>query len=175
MEKINKLCVGSDSRGPHIFRQKPHCTWDNYFSGDAILDWLGDNGFGATMTCRRDRLPKDVKGEFLHKKKTDTSTRTKVARFLNPIVAVKTTDKYQRVHTSFQSTSSCNITTVNALQRCKLYVRQRERGREDKKQKWVIEMNDARALYLATYGVIDNVDKMIKFTQMKMCITMLFS
>ena len=30
-------------------------------------------------------------------------------------------------------------------------------------------MNDARVLYLSTYGVIDNVDKMIKFSQMKLC------
>ena len=101
IEKLKKLCVGSDSSGPKIFREKPHCTWDNFFSGDIVMDWLGEQGFGATMTCRRDRLPSKIKGEYLHKKKTDTSSRTRVARFLNPIVAVKTTDTYQRVHTYF--------------------------------------------------------------------------
>ena len=121
------------------------------------------------MTCRRDRLPAKVKGEFLHKKKTDVNVRSKVARFLHPIVLVKTTDTYQRVQTSFQSTSSCNISTVNALLQCKKYLRSKERGQSDKKRKWVIEMNDARALYLATYGIIDNVDKMINFSNMKLC------
>ena len=169
MEKIKKLSIRSTCSGPKIFREKPHTTWDNYFSGDAVMDWLGTNGFGATMTCRRDRLPAKVKGEFLHKKKTDVTVRSKVARFLHPIVIVETTDTYQRVHTSFQSTSSCNISTVNALSECKKYLRSKERGQSDRKRKWVIEMNDARALYLATYGIIDNVDKMIKFSNMKLC------
>lgn len=37
-----------------IFDGYPHFTWDNHFSGDRIMDYLGENGFGATMTCRRD-------------------------------------------------------------------------------------------------------------------------
>jgi hypothetical protein len=41
MEKIKKLCIlGSTSSGLKIFREKPHSTWDNYFSGDAVMDWL---------------------------------------------------------------------------------------------------------------------------------------
>ena len=169
MQKINKLCVGSVGNGPKIFRVKPHSTWDNYFSGDGILDWLGTNGFGATMTCRRDRLPAKIKGEYLHKKKTLVTPQTKVARFLNPIVATKTTDCYERVHTSFQSTSSCNITSVNGIAQCSKYLRKKQRGQKDNKREWVIEMNDARALYLATYGIIDNVDKLIKYSNMSIC------
>ena len=104
-----------------VFRDKPHTTWDNYFSGDRVMNWLGENGFGATMTCRRDRLPNGVPGHYLHKKKTDTKARSKAARFHEPITMVKYTpavegkEEYERVHTSFQSTSSCNISSVNAL------------------------------------------------------------
>jgi hypothetical protein len=114
------------------------------------MDWLGKNGFGATMTCRRDRLPGGVPGEYFHKKKTGTGPVTKAARFLQPVVAVlkkqvpaNEGSNYTRVHCSFQSTSSCNFTTVNALNRCKLDVRRRERGRGDNKRYWGIEMNDA--------------------------------
>ena len=121
------------------------------------------------MTCRRDRLPKFIKGEYLHIKKTDVTSRSKVSRFLDPIVLVKSHEQYQRVHISFQSTSSCNISTVNSLGQCHKSLREKQRGQDDKKRKWVIEMNDARSLYLATYGVIDNIDKMIKFSQMKLC------
>ena len=31
-------------------------TMENYFSGDKIIDGTGQNGFAATMACRRDRL-----------------------------------------------------------------------------------------------------------------------
>lgn len=53
-----------------------------------------------------------------------------MARFIHPIVAVKTVEApnpnpngvkpYRIVHTSFQSTSSCNIQSVNALNCCKV-------------------------------------------------------
>jgi hypothetical protein len=59
----------SGSTTKKIFREKPHSTWDNYFSGDMILNWLGENGFSSTMTCRRDRLPAEIPGHFLHKGK----------------------------------------------------------------------------------------------------------
>ena len=74
------------------------------------------------MTCRRYRLPKDIPVKQLHKAKTTHQDRPRAARFLNPIVAVKyvhrrtTLDKsYMKMHVSFQSTSSCNISHVNAL------------------------------------------------------------
>lgn len=177
LEQIAQMVEGAPGNKKKIFREKPHTTWDNYFSGDAIYDWIGKNGFSCTTTCRRDRFPKDIPKQYLHLKKTDTSLRTKVARFTQPIIAVKdekepTSDGeenilFQRAHISFQSTSSCNIATVNALNGCKSYLRARERGKHDKKRNWVIEMNDARELYLSTYGCIDNVDKLIKFCQLK--------
>ena len=157
-----------------IYVQKPHCTWDNYFSGDVIMNHLGENGFGATMTCRRDGLPSDIPEIYLHKKKTDAAPRSKAARFNHPIVAVREYPAsmdgsklaYQRVHTSFQSTSSCNISTVNALQSCHLYVRNKERGRGEQKRHWGIEMNQARDLYLNSYYRIDTIDHLIKNTDM---------
>eukprot|EP00957_Ditylum_brightwellii_P187749 14295751-Ditylum_brightwellii.AAC.1 len=107
-----------------ILIKHPYNIWDNYFSGNRIMEWMDSEGFGGVMTCRRDCLHGDSPGEYLHKKKTDTSDRTKVACFFNPIVAVKDvpaiteatrdadgnyTEKevsksYQCVHVSFQST-----------------------------------------------------------------------
>jgi hypothetical protein len=53
-----------------------------------IMDWLGRNGFGATVTCPCGCLPGGVPGEYFHKKKTGTGPVTKAARFLRPLVAV---------------------------------------------------------------------------------------
>ena len=171
------MVEGSQSKEKKIFSQKPHSIWDNYFSGNAIFDWIGQNGFSCTMSCRRDRFPKDIPKQYLQVKKTDASRRPKVARFQHPIVAVKIQkcspnfdDTYERAHISFQTTSSCNIATVNALNQCNFSVRTKERGQnKDNKRNWAIEMNDARALYLSTYRSIDNVDKFVKFCRMKCC------
>ena len=53
-EKIDKKVMGATSNGMKIFSQKPHSTWDNYFSGNAIFDWIGQNGFSFTITSRMD-------------------------------------------------------------------------------------------------------------------------
>lgn len=60
-------------------------TWDNYFSGDQIMEWLGANGFSATMTTNRGRAPVGVPREFMCLEKTKVDTRSKVARFNKPI------------------------------------------------------------------------------------------
>jgi hypothetical protein len=154
-----------------IFMERPHSTWDNFFSGDQIFNWLGERGFAATMTCRRDRLPSGVPKEYLHAKKTVSDTRSRAARFNEPVTAVKQTlftlddtvrMPYKRVHVSFQSTSSTNISTVNALNSNKLFVVKKERGQGASKRKWAIEMNEARQLYLKTYGRIDTIDSLIR-------------
>jgi hypothetical protein len=173
----------SDTR--QIFTEKPHSTWDSYFSGDLIMDYLGENGCAATVPCQRNRLPKGVDDCFLHKEKTvPKDPVARVARFNHPITLVKTKTKerqmpviaagnedesvqptestWTRVHVSFQSTSSTNISMVNALNKNKLAVRTKERGREKLKVKWAIEMNEARQLYLASYGRIDTIDSLIK-------------
>ena len=125
------------------------------------MEWLGERGFGAIMTCRRDRLPNGPKKEHFHYKKTNTDLRTKVARFFEPVVAVKTTDKFERVHVSFQSTSSCNLTTVNAINSCKSFKRIKKRGKGENQRVWAIESNHARQFYLHTYCKIDNIDHLI--------------
>jgi hypothetical protein len=153
-----------------IFKERPHTTWDNFFSGDQIFNWLGEKGFGGTMTCRRDRTMEGVAKEYLHVKKTVSDARSKAARFNEPITATKQTlftladterRPYTRVHVSFQSTSSTNISTVNALNSNKLFVVKKERGQGASKRKWGIEMNEARQLYLKTYGRIDTIDSLI--------------
>jgi hypothetical protein len=63
---------------------------DNIFSGGEVLRFLGEGGWKATMTCRRDRLPKEApKMYFNFLKATPVNTRSKVARFEQPLIAVK--------------------------------------------------------------------------------------
>jgi hypothetical protein len=137
------------------------------------------------MTCQRNRLPKGVDNCFLHKEKTVPKDPVAwVARFNHPITLLTTKTKerqmpvnavapedenvqateitWTRVHVSFQSTSLTNISTVNALNRNKLAVRTKERGRDKTKVKWAIEMKEARQLYLASYGRTDMIDLPMK-------------
>jgi hypothetical protein len=139
-------------------------TWDNFFSGDDIMMYAAEQGFGLTMTCRHDRLPesKVIAGKHWHKEKTDSKARPKAARYEQPIFAIKRVGNSLIQHTSFQSTSSCNISSVNALNEVSLYVTAKERGRGINKRRWGIEMNEARELYLKTYGVIDRLDHLIQ-------------
>ena len=63
------------------------------------------------MTCPRDRLPSAIPAQYLHKKRMGTYFRSKAARFQEPVVLVKQIEEdgekmaFERVHTSFQSTS----------------------------------------------------------------------
>jgi hypothetical protein len=159
-----------------IFREMPHMTWDNFFSGDNIMNYVAEKGFGMTTTCRRDRLPKDIPGKYLHKGKTDSTARPKAARFEQPIFVIKKlmddpndptkiTGALQL--TTFQSTSSCNLTSVNALNTCTLYCQSKERGRGANKRLWGIEMNEGRYLYLRTYGIIDRMDHLVQNCHMQ--------
>ena len=177
MQQINKL-IRSENNPDGIFKKPPHMTLDNYFVDETIRNDIGKSGYASTSTCWRDLLPgENIPGQYWHKKKTDASLRTKVARYLHPVVGVKRVPRnegtgdmsYEIVHTSFQSTSSCNITCVNSLSRCELFVSKRERGRGKNKRKWAIEMNHARQLYLATYGVIDTIDQAIKASRLFYC------
>ena len=126
------------------------------------------------MTCHRDWFPSDINSQYLHIKKTDTSFRTIPFYFAEPILAVKeetTSDRttYEHVHVSFQFTSSCNNSTINSLSMCKISVRAKERIWYSRKRSWVVEMNDTMALYLTLDGVVDNVDKLVKFSRMPYC------
>ena len=115
------------------------------------------------MTCRRDRLPGKgvVSGKYWHKEKTNHLDRAKAARYEQPIFAIKRVGDSLIQHCSFQSTSSCNISSVNALNDLELFVGCKERGRGLQRRQWGIEMNQSRELYLHTYGVIDRIDHLI--------------
>ena len=146
-----------------IFRTKPTVCADNFFFDDKMLELIGEKGFSSIGTCARNCLPKEIEKKYLHALKHPPGCKfARVAKMTNPIVAVKNCDGYQRVHVSFQSTSSANITTVNCLNDVRLFVELRERGKGKNKRTWGIEMNDARRLYLSLYFTIDVVDHLLK-------------
>ena len=68
MKAMKIMAEGEEGNERKIFRENPHSTWDNYFIGYQIVDLLGGNGFGATMTCRRDWLPGEIECQYLHKR-----------------------------------------------------------------------------------------------------------
>ena len=77
LEKLEKLCVEAVPNRPRpVFCEKPHVTWDNYFSGDDALEFSCKRGFGMTCTTRRDRLPKGIPRRFLCKKSTQVNDRS---------------------------------------------------------------------------------------------------
>ncbi len=73
-----------------IFEEHVHVAMANFFSGDEVLRFLGEGGWKATMTYRRDWLPNEVPKMFFNfLKAMPVNTRSKVARFEQPIIAVK--------------------------------------------------------------------------------------
>ena len=168
IDELENYIVGKGGNEKKIFEKAPHITWDNYFSGERVFHYAGEKGFGLTMTCRRDRLPEGVKGEYMHKKKTDHVTdRTKVAKFIEPVILVQEKNDYEVVLTSFQSTSSCNIMSVNAISENKNFIEARSRGRKQHRRIYAIEHNLSRLIYLKTYSRIDSIDHLIKMTAFK--------
>ena len=109
LEKLSPLIKGEPSDGRRqIFTSKPATFWDNYFSGDRIVDYCGANGWPMASTVQRGRLPSGVPSKFFHKKVVAPhDQRAKVARFFNPVVAVKTkgvgNEKYTKVGDVFFS------------------------------------------------------------------------
>ena len=56
VDSIESLIKGSfqneaDTRR-QIWSKKPHMTWDNYFSSDKIIDYVGQKGFGMMCTVQ---------------------------------------------------------------------------------------------------------------------------
>ena len=73
-----------------IFTELPHITMDNHFSGDHIIKLLGERGGRGCWTTQRGRLIKKIPKTHLHGKKgVDINARSKAARYMQPIVAVK--------------------------------------------------------------------------------------
>ena len=85
-EKLDVMVEGSNSDAKKIYKRKPHITMDNYFSGEKILTWIGQNGFGATMTCQRDRLPPAVPGKYWHKQKLIHQRRPRLPDSFNRLL-----------------------------------------------------------------------------------------
>ena len=131
-----EMVSGSMPISRKLFHEKPTTTVDNYFVMDAILDWAVNAGLGIIGINVRNRLPKNIEPFYLHKEKTNaTMKHTNDARLFDPIVAVKNYSRgFQSVNVSFQSTSSCNITSVNALNECTKCFELCEKGRGKNKQ-----------------------------------------
>ena len=81
--------VDPSFRPKAIFQKKPCFTFDNYFSGDQVMHYAAEEGFGLTMTCARGKLPRGVKPECWHKISVSATPVTRAARWLKPIFAIK--------------------------------------------------------------------------------------
>ena len=138
-----------------LYSVRSHVFCANYFRDDKIFDWI--------------RVP----GRYSHKGKTSARQKTKVACFFHPVVTIKDTPPtnscygYRIIHVSFQSTSSCNISTTNVLNKFKLTVSKQERCYDHKKRFLGIEMNAARELYLGMYSRLSRIDDLSKNWQLK--------
>eukprot|EP00957_Ditylum_brightwellii_P090039 6857219-Ditylum_brightwellii.AAC.2 len=70
-----------------MFTARPGITFDNYFSGNNIFDYAGQKGFGLCTTVRRNRLPKGVPAQYMHKKTTEPDNQAaRCTHFNEPIV-----------------------------------------------------------------------------------------
>ena len=123
-------CSSTKPTKKKIFNQKPTVCADNFFFDNELCDWIAKNRFSSIRTTERNVLPDGIEKKYVHVEKNPVGCpRSKAARFTHPIVAVNNCDGYQRVHVFFQSTSSTNITTVNCLNECSLFVEIHERGK----------------------------------------------
>jgi hypothetical protein len=51
MVRVDGVDDDSDDDRIYLWDELPHFTWDNFFSGDQIFDYMGNKGFGALITC----------------------------------------------------------------------------------------------------------------------------
>ena len=115
-----------------IYRSKPHVTMDNYFSGDRIWEWIGQKGLTQPRLAGETDFHQ-VSLPSIAISNEPISETYQVRLFFQLIVAVKNVEDtddhcaYRKVNMSFQLSSSCNISTVNALSKCDLTVHKRER------------------------------------------------
>ena len=156
-----------------IYETRGHGAADNHFSGDNVLHFAGELGYGLTITNRRDRFPKQLKAHLHHDKTKPGCPKAKAARYENPIVAIsqvaatETTKAYTKTLVSFQSTGATNICGVNNLPSCSLYVTTKSRGSGLTKRTWGIEQNEGRQIYLGQYFAVDNVDHMVQLAMIR--------
>jgi hypothetical protein len=106
-----------------------------------------------------------LKCYFNHEKVILTDKGTRVARFEQPIFAVKRLQAkdnkkpYTRTLVSFQSTGATNIAGVNNLLSLTLFVHPQFRGAKKYKFTWVTEQNEGRAIYLNHYHGVGSMDQ----------------
>eukprot|EP00536_Pseudo-nitzschia_multiseries_P005338 jgi/Psemu1/12350/gm1.12350_g len=100
-------------------------------------------GLGMIGTVARNKLPKGTESHFLHKDNTSQSNK----KYAKEVPASDGNNACCQVHCSFQTTGSYNIGSVNNLERNCFFMKERERGREEHKRQWGIEMNHARELF----------------------------
>ena len=137
MDRLNLLTQGSPSKLKKIFDIKAHMTTDNYFNGNQIRGEGGHRGYGLLQTLGRGYLGRDDVKQHFHHGRPPIDQRSKAARYLTPIVAVKSVDpdgdalEYADIITSFQSTSSCNISAVNSINSLELYCLTKHRGHNE--------------------------------------------
>jgi hypothetical protein len=73
-----------------LFNEQVHIAMDNFFSSGKVLWFLGEGGWKATVSCRRDCLSKSVpKMYFNCIKAAPVNSRSKVARFKQPTITIK--------------------------------------------------------------------------------------
>ncbi len=119
------------------------------------------------------------------------NTRSKVARFEQPIIAVKNViqprkkasnddddvpgpsvstkkdnepvaDEKKDYVICHVSFQSTGGTNITSVNASvELYVREQNKGRGNQKRTWGIEMNEARETYLKTYSAVDKIDQML--------------
>jgi hypothetical protein len=84
VELITSLVKG-DSKDPtdkrkQIFNERVHMAMDNFFSSNDVLQYLGEGGWKAMMTCGCHFLPKSVPKKYLNFiKAAPKNYRSKVA------------------------------------------------------------------------------------------------
>lgn len=72
-----------------VFSKCPHMTWDNHFSGDVLMNFAAREGFGLTVTCRRDRLPKGTPTKFMCELGTNFRSKTEGSKIRVPCFSDK--------------------------------------------------------------------------------------
>jgi hypothetical protein len=77
------------------------------------MDYLGENGFAATMTCQQNQLPKGVDNCFLHKEKTvPKDLVAQVARFNHPITLMTTKTKERQMPVNAAAAEDENVQPI---------------------------------------------------------------
>ena len=76
------------------------------------MNYLGENGFSAVMTCLQDCLPSKIPTQYFHKLKSDYKQQSKEDSFLHTVVDVKETHS-QGGKQAYQCTTLSNIDSVD--------------------------------------------------------------